>query len=121
MLALAFYILFFCITGCLSRGPCGIHGAMADWIRQFYLSAAWLHKRDDILERDNNECQRCKKRGKYHKAECVHHIKHLKDRPDLKLINSNLISLCYNCHNEEHPEKGYRESNVKRFVNEERW
>jgi len=35
----------------------------------------------------------------------VHHIKHLKDFPELALVDSNLESLCFTCHNEEHPEK----------------
>jgi 5-methylcytosine-specific restriction endonuclease McrA len=93
---------------------------MADWVRQFYLSAAWLHKRDKILERDHYECQKHKKQGRFAKATCVHHIKHLKDRPDLALADDNLISLCDSCHNEEHPEKLHL-NDKKKFVNEEKW
>lgn len=89
--------------------------------KQFYLSAAWLHKRADILRRDNRECQSCKRKGKVKRAECVHHIKHLKDRPDLALEDSNLVSLCGTCHNEEHPEKFKKNQSVKKFVNRERW
>ena len=57
------------------------------------------------MKRDNYECQKCKSKGKYHKAETVHHIKHLRDYPELALDNNNLISLCYDCHNKDHPEK----------------
>ncbi len=89
--------------------------------KQFYNSAEWLHKRDAILERDNYECQKCKGKGRYTKAECVHHIKHLKGRPDLALDDANLISLCGACHNEEHPEKLRKNSYTKKFANEERW
>ncbi|HID0883028.1 TPA: HNH endonuclease [Clostridium botulinum] len=86
----------------------------------FYKSTEWLNKRNNILKRDNNECQRCKSFGGYHKAECVHHIKHLKDFPELALTDENLTSLCYSCHNIEHPEKLHL--NVKKkFINEERW
>ena len=59
------------------------------------------------------------------KGETVHHIKHLKDRPDLGLTDSNLITVCYAHHNELHPEK-QRQGKAKgkdkdKFVNEERW
>ena len=84
---------------------------------KFYHSAAWRKKRKDILRRDNFECQRCRRRieeanrdgitleaakRKISRAVCVHHIKEYKDRPDLALIDDNLISLCGNCHNDIH-------------------
>ncbi len=59
----------------------------------------------EIIKRDNYECQKCKEKVKYSKADCVHHIIHLKDNPYLALESSNLISLCNECHNLEHPEK----------------
>lgn len=92
--------------------------------KQFYRSEEWINKRKEILKRDNKECQRCKGNGKVGKGECVHHIKHLKDRPDLVLADSNLISLCYTCHNEVHPEKLQKLQQLhykKKFKNEERW
>ena len=52
--------------------------AMQD-VHQFYKSTVWKHKRKQMLERDNFECQMCKKAGKYSEAVVVHHIKHLKD------------------------------------------
>lgn len=87
----------------------------------FYKSSIWLHKREEILLRDNNECQICKAKGKYHKGECVHHIKHLKDRPDLALVDSNLVSLCYTCHNKVHPEKLHSNDRARGYTNKERW
>ena len=91
-----------------------------DTIDKFYKIYQWTKKRRKILRRDNYECQRCKSDGRYHNAECVHHIKHLRDRPDLALTDSNLISLCYACHNIVHPEKLHL--NLKRkFKNDERW
>jgi len=92
--------------------------------KQFYRSKEWRNKRKDIIKRDNNECQECKRNGKFSKAECVHHIEHLKDRIDLALTDSNLISLCYTCHNEVHPEKLQKFQQLhykKKFKNEERW
>ena len=68
------------------------------------------------------ECQKCKNKGKYHKAETVHHIKHLKDFPELALVDSNLISLCNACHNEEHPDKlASVEVEKRKLITPERW
>ena len=76
---------------------------------KFYKSKEWRKKRQDILERDNNECQRCKRKGRASPGQVykldVHHIKHLEDRWDLKLDSNNLITLCGACHNLQHPEK----------------
>ena len=91
-------------------------------IGKFYKSRLWRKKRRDILRRDNYECQRCKSKGKYHRAETVHHIKHLKDFPELALVDSNLESLCFTCHNEEHPEKlASQVAERRRQVTPERW
>lgn len=92
-------------------------------VKKFYNNKAWIEKRKQILTRDNKECQKCKARGRYHGAECVHHIKHLKVYPRLGLVDSNLISLCNECHNEEHPEKFGKLDKEKKegFSNEERW
>lgn len=89
-------------------------------VERFYKSSEWINKRKDIIKRDNQECQRCKVNGRYHKAECVHHIKHVKHRPDLALVDCNLVSLCFTCHNEVHPEKLHHNNKTK-FKNKERW
>lgn len=84
----------------------------------FYSRAPWKKKRLEILARDNNECQMCKDRRLQEQADVVHHIKHLRDRPDLALVDDNLVSLCNSCHNEVHPEK------LKRYesdIHAERW
>jgi 5-methylcytosine-specific restriction protein A len=87
---------------------------------KFYKSTEWKYKRKDILKRDNYECQICKHEGKYSKADCVHHIQHIRKVPMLALTDSNLLSICNACHNTEHPEKLIK--NVKKgFTNEERW
>lgn len=71
----------------------------------FYNSRTWRRKRREILSRDNKECQSCKAQGKHAWATCVHHIQHLRKRPDLSLVDNNLIALCDACHNKMHPEK----------------
>lgn len=89
----------------------------------FYKTKDWKQKRKEVLDRDNNECQLCKKSGKVTKATTVHHIKHYENRPDLALTDDNLISVCESCHNKLHPEKGFGQlSNDKKLkFHKERW
>ena len=82
-----------------------------------------------ILDRDHHECQDCRKRlreaGKEGKlltgrdrkiwpAEEVHHIKELKEHPELALDDDNLVSLCTGCHNHKFVRK-------KKRLTEEKW
>lgn len=72
---------------------------------RFRWSIEWKRKREEIRERDKNLCQLCLKKiyplsgycYTYDKLE-VHHIIKIKDRPDLALENSNLITLCQGHH-----------------------
>ena len=87
---------------------------------KFYWTKEWRETRVLALRRDKNECQHCRKKGKYRRAECVHHIKEVKHVPRLALTLSNLISLCNQCHNIEHERVGPQ--NIEKFIaNEERW
>lgn len=70
--------------------------------RRFYKSTPWKHKRLEALERDNYECQECKRQGRYHKGEQVHHIKEIYHHPEMALELDNLETLCIRCHNAEH-------------------
>lgn len=79
---------------------------------------------------DHSECQKCKTRGKYAPAEIVHHVKHLRDRPDLALSiwdpetkERQLISLCRACHELEHPERMRQplQGAAAKPLTEERW
>jgi 5-methylcytosine-specific restriction enzyme A len=72
----------------------------------FYKSTRWRLKREYILKRDGYLCRECKKYGRNREARIVHHIIELEDDPSLAYENSNLVSLCYSCHNKQHPEKG---------------
>ncbi len=74
-------------------------------VYKFYHSKAWKDKRDEILARDNYECQHCKAKGLVVKGTEVHHIIHLKDDWSKRFDNDNLVTLCRACHNLEHPEK----------------
>jgi len=104
--------------------------AVGEWVRgmaassprgwkAFYHSMDWRRKRKAILLRDHGACVLCRARGKYTPADTVHHIKHLKDCPELALTDDNLISLCAPCHEQQHPERNKAAS--RGFLNAERW
>lgn len=96
---------------------------------QFYGWPEWERIRGDVLTLDRNECQRCRDfRHKYRKAVLVHHVKHLKDRPDLALSvfdpdtgERQLVSLCRGCHEEVHPERQWQKVFKRDYVTKERW
>ncbi len=92
-------------------------------VRVFYKWKVWRKKRLVILQRDNFECQRCKVEGKFSKATTVHHIKPLREYPELALEEDNLSSRCDPCHNKEHPEKlkKYQAGEGKEPITPERW
>lgn len=94
----------------------------------FYSWKTWKHIRDQVLRIDRYECQICKSKGRYRQAVIVHHVKHLKDRPDLAFSikdpdtgERQLISVCKGCHEELHPESQKQFDIKKEPVTEERW
>lgn len=103
-----------------------------DDMHPFYVSTRWKHKRKDIFMRDHGECQACRRKGKLtvlqlnskdrKRRAYVHHIKHLRDAPELALTDANLETLCFECHELEHIEERHQFENEKeRYTNEERW
>ena len=82
----------------------------------FYHTKAWKRLRKAALERDHGMCCDCMdlfRAGiikKPRRAEMVHHIVPIEERPDLALCMENLRCLCQTCHNKKHPEKGGGES-----------
>lgn len=104
-------------------------------VKKIYNSRQWKIKRLDVLSRDRFECQDCKKRLKDASAEGirltgddarirpaveVHHIKELKDYPELAFNDDNLISLCTQCHNLRHGRELPRRKK-KKLVSQEWW
>lgn len=96
---------------------------------EFYSWTEWQATRLDVLKLDNRECQRCKEeKKKYRKGKIVHHVKHLKDRPDLALSifdpetgERQLITVCKDCHEALHPESMRQYKPRRAPVTEERW
>lgn len=97
-----------------------MHTKLSEWIEndqlvRFYQSELWRQVRQVILNLNGGRCAKCKK-----KAQMVHHLKKVKEFPQLALTLSNLEPLCNSCHNHEHPEK-LEQTKQKKFENEERW
>lgn len=96
---------------------------------EFYTWTEWIKMRQDVLKLDHYECQRCRKiKHKYRKAKIVHHVKHLKDCPNLALSiwdeesgERQLISVCKQCHEELHPESQRQFKNIREPITKERW
>lgn len=93
---------------------------LKEFNQSFYQSREWRSKREEIIIRDNYECQLCKDEGRMTPATEVHHIKTYKDRPDLALTDDNLISLCTQHHKDQHPEKGFQ-AIERDDIHPERW
>jgi len=94
--------------------------------RKFYKSKKWRTLRAKVLERDNHECQWCKKDGKVTLRNDatleVDHIKELEKYPELALDMNNLRTLCRDCHNKRHKRFNYDPENVREIKwNDERW
>lgn len=97
-----------------------------EWL--FYSWPEWKSKRAEVLQLDRNECQHCKAKGRYKRGTIVHHVKHLRERPDLALSITDpdtgerqLVTVCKSCHEEEHPE-AFRQNLPKApLLTEERW
>lgn len=87
-----------------------LHGLLdAGREHEFYSWTEWRRLRRAVLALDNNECQECKRRGIYSRASIVHHVQHLRDRPDLALSvydgdRRQLEAVCKRCHEALHPE-----------------
>ena len=81
-------------------------------VHKFYTSPAWERLRAEVLREDRHECQHCKARGCYTRANTVHHVMHVRDHPELALSRyymdergkpqRQLVSLCFACHEKEH-------------------
>ncbi len=85
---------------------------------KFYKGSPWKKLRLIALDRDNYECQECKRQGKVSKGQNVHHLKEIYYYPKLALILDNLETLCIKCHNIEHDRNFERR--IKKW-DDEKW
>lgn len=98
-----------------------------DRLEDFYNSKYWRRLRKEVLDYYKSECQICKSRGFFTKANHVHHVQYVRKHPRYALSKTytfngkeyvNLIPLCHNCHEEIH---GYRQKKKKEPLTIERW
>lgn len=68
------------------------------WAAAFYKSKVWKVAREKSLALHYGLCQDCLAQGKMTDAEMVHHIKPLREYPELATVQSNLRPLCNRCH-----------------------
>lgn len=94
----------------------------------WYNSGDWGTVREAVKQMDHCECLVCKAMGRHSPARVVHHVKHLRDRPDLALSiydpdtgARQLISVCKDCHERLHPESQRQYRPSKPPVTKERW
>jgi 5-methylcytosine-specific restriction enzyme A len=96
-------------------------------LHEFYTSGLWLKLREEVLSEFKYECQHCKARGFYKRADTVHHVQYVKKHPGLALSKfyeyagktyRNLIPLCHDCHEKAHE---YRQKDKPKPLTEERW
>lgn len=94
---------------------------------KFYQSGEWMNIRRRVLDKHNNECEMCRRAGKYSRATMVHHVWFLDKHPELALAehyysdgnkHMQLMPLCHKCHEEIHQ---HRHKKTKAAVTPERW
>lgn len=94
---------------------------------KIYKSNAWQVTRKKVLERDNYECQECKRNGRVftdqhrpdkHKRLDVDHIKSLEEHPELAFDMDNLEVLCVKCHNKKEKRFHPNQSKKKKWHDE---
>ena len=66
-------------------------------MREWYRSWRWRALRREILDRDQNTCQRCGGWG-----DEAHHVKGRANSPELFWDADNIEVLCRDCHIKEH-------------------
>lgn len=97
-----------------------------DEMWKFYKSKAWMKLKEEVLKEQHYECQECLKEGRLTRADTVHHVNEVKERPELALSKYyhdennkklNLIGLCKRCHNKVHN----RFTQKQGFLTEEKW
>lgn len=98
-------------------------------VGEFYNSRGWRRLSHEVITEQNNECQHCKQRGKVKPATVAHHVKHLREYPELAYCRyyidtdgtrcRQLVALCAACHEAEH-KRGFAPKK-EHFRNSEKW
>ncbi len=73
-------------------------GGRTPEIQKFYSSSEWKELRTKVFKRDDYTCQDCNQRGGKLEA---NHIKARWKYPKLRLVMSNIETLCKKCHDKK--------------------
>ena len=102
-----------------------------DKLWKFYKSKQWIQLKTEVLEEHHNECYICRQQGKITRADTVHHVNYVREKPQLALSKYyidnngnkqlNLIPICKACHNKVHYKDKLGKLHEDKFTNEERW
>lgn len=88
-------------------------------VEEFYNSRGWRNLSEEIINANHRECQMCKRDHTLTRATLVHHIKPLREHPELAYDRNNLMPLCHDCHERIHERGIY--GTPSGFVNVEKW
>ena len=82
-------------------------------------SSEYSRWRKEVLKKNNNTCQKCEEQNGTLRA---HHIMGFHNNPELRVIVSNGITFCKECHTEFHRMYGSKNNNqeqIDEYLNEE--
>lgn len=98
-------------------------------VEEFYNDRTWRNLSKDIIKENRSECMMCKAQKVLTPATTVHHVKHLKEFPELAYSRTyiaedgteqpQLVPLCHECHEKAHKRGIYAEK--KGYMNDEKW
>lgn len=98
-------------------------------VAEFYNDRYWRNLAADIIEEHHNECQMCKAEHRLTPATMVHHVKYLKEFPELAYSRTyiddtgaeqiQLLPLCHDCHEKAHKRGAYAPKSG--YTNAEKW
>ena len=71
---------------------------------EIYCTPRWRALRAVVLLEAGHQCERCAAVGRRVAAVLVHHVKTVRERPDLVFTRTNLQALCADCHEAVHAE-----------------
>lgn len=97
-------------------------------LERFYRSRGWQELSREVIADLHGECVLCRKAHKLTKAVLVHHVKPLREYPNLAYSRTytdddgehiQLMPLCFDCHERIHGRGKY--SGPRGYTNEEKW
>ena len=95
---------------------------------EFYNDRYWRQLSKDVIKEHHGECIMCRYAHRMRAATLVHHVRHLKEYPELAYSRTytaegvqhmQLMPLCHDCHERIHNRGIYAQHDG--YSNEEKW